>query len=265
MVMDANTQTPRGRGPGAPAREESPHAPVQPQPSPSTQPSGGRWGRAGRCPTWTELLKQGCYFILHVSYLGNTHVIINTGRVCSEVRVWRVQAGSQPQASRRVPAAPPRGDCLHSTDAPGLQGGQKPGGPHTFPSTAGICCPGARAPGPCGPPGPRGRRPSLGNWEEASGSSARSSEAKSADLRLGSRSPDLLSQPMSVLTSLQEGPPHLLKVVFSHSGWMNPSSGHSATMKVIPGSGGVQISSGRICEVPGVTMCSQGRPPSPQC
>lgn len=178
MVMDANTQTPRGRGPGAPARKESPHAPVQPQPSPSTQPSGGRWGRAGRCPTWIELLKQGCYFILHVSYLGNTHVIINTGRVCSEVRVWRVQAGSQPQASRRVPAAPPRGDCLHSTDAPSLQGGQKPGGPHTSPSTAGICCPGARAPGPCGPPGPRGRRPSLGNWEEASGSSARSSEAE---------------------------------------------------------------------------------------
>lgn len=262
MVMDANTQTTRGRGPGAPAREESPRAPVQPQPSPSTKPSGGRWRRAGRCPTWIKLLKQGCCSILHV--LGNTHVIINTGRVCSEVRVWRVQAGSQPQASRRVLAAPPRGDCLHSTDAPDLQEGQEPGAPPTSPSTAGTRCPEARAPGPCGPPGPRGHRPSLGNWEESSGGSAGSSEAQSADLGLGSGSPAWLSQAMSVLTSLQEGPPHLLKAVFSHSGWMNPLSGHSTTMKVIPGSGGVQISSGRICEVPGVTVCSQGRPPSSQ-
>lgn len=230
--------------------------PVQPQP-PGPEVGGGR---AGRCPIWIKLLKRDCYFILHVSYFRNTHMIINTGRVCPEVRVWRVQAGSQPQASGHVPAAPPRGDSLHGTNAPSLQGGQEPRGPHTSPSTAGICCPGARAPGPCGPPGPRGRRPSLGNWEEASGGSAGAREAQSADLERGGGSRAQLSRAMSVLTSRPEGSPHLLKAVFSHSGWMNPSSGHSTTMKAIPGSGGVHISSGRICQVPGVTTCSQGSP-----
>lgn len=135
MVMDANTQTPRGRGPGAPARR-SHHVPQSnPSQVPPPQPSGGRWGKGRKVPTWIKLLKQGCYSILHV--LGNTHVIINTGRVCSEVRVWRVQAGSQPQASRRVLAAPPRGDCLHSMEAPNLRKGRNPG-PLLPPSTAGI-------------------------------------------------------------------------------------------------------------------------------
>lgn len=41
---------------------------------------------------------------------------------------------------------------------------------------------------------------------------------------------------------------------------MNPSSGHSTTTKVTLGSGAVQISSGKICEVTEVRMCSQGRP-----
>ena len=43
---------------------------------------------------------------------------------------------------------------------------------------------------------------------------------------------------------------------------MNPSSGHSTTTKAILGSGAVQISSGRICEVTEVRTCSQGRPSS---
>lgn len=50
MVMDANTQTPRGRGPGAPAREESPRAPVQPQPSPSTPALRRAVGKSRKVP-----------------------------------------------------------------------------------------------------------------------------------------------------------------------------------------------------------------------
>ena len=234
---------------GASGREVT-TCPVKPQP-PGPEVGGGR---AGRCPMW---IKQGCYFILHVSYFGNTHVIINTGRVCPEVRVWRVQAGSQPQASGRVPAAPPRGDSLHGTDAPSLQGGQEPRGPHTSPSTAGICCPGARAPGPCGPPGPRGRRPSLGNWEEASGGSAGAREAECRP-RTGRREPG----------------PALLSNVGSHlppGGPSSPPEGGVLTQRLDEpfvwtfyhneGDPGVRRGADLFRQnlsSPGVTVCSQG-------
>ena len=48
------------------------------------------------------------------------------------------------------------------------KGGLRAGRAPTSPSTAGICCPGARTRGPCEPPGPRGLRRFPGNWEEGS-------------------------------------------------------------------------------------------------
>lgn len=50
---------------------------------------------------------------------------------------------------------------------------------------------------------------------------------------------------------------YLSKAAFSQRGAMNPSCGHSTTTKARPGSGGVQISSGKICRINGVGMRSQ--------
>lgn len=96
------------------------------------------------------------------------------------------------QTGTRADTAPPGGDCprLHRCSCVGGGGGggrqrsliRFMGGRHcgrgkgglragrapTSPSTAGICCPGARTRGPCEPPGPRGLRRFPGNWEEGS-------------------------------------------------------------------------------------------------
>lgn len=55
-------------------------------------------------------------------------------------------------------------------------------------------------------------------------------------------------------TGASASPWYLLKVSFSQTGWMNPSSGHSTTINARPGSGGVQSSSGAISLPPKVTL-----------